>query len=454
MAKRTTIVPAGRWGRLGRCVATVTLAIFAGACDGLFDTDNPNELVQEDLEKASATAALVNGAEATVARGAADAVLAVSVPTDELVWVGSYDAGRELDNGYLKNPVNEFSNNEAWGTFAEGRFMADEAIRLLGQFDAEGTLRNRAALARSYLYGATAYTYAADWWDEFVLSDRKEAQPPIAAADMARLYDKAIEYATSGLAVARAIGSSDLEASLLAARARAHFARGVWQKLNPSGSTPTAPLVSTASADADAAAVLAIVQPDWKLQFKYSATSVSNQLGSWINSRQEFRVDTIYGVPRSSGTRVESVALLDPIDDVPDPALNAALTELGLLSTTTELYPPFTVTSAREMRLILAESALESGDLTDFATHINAVRSLDGLTSWSGQVPALDMLIHARRVNLFLQGRRLADMYRFGVQDARWLDASDAATEPGTFFPIADMEQKSNCHLQPGGCGS
>lgn len=440
-------------GRLRHALAAGALTLSLGGCDGVFDVDNPNELVQEDLESPSATAALVNGAEATVARGAADAVLAVSVATDELVWVGSYDAGRELDTGFLTNAVNEFTNNEAWDTFAEGRFMADEAIRLLGGFDAEGTLRDRSALARSYLYGATVYTYAADWWDDFVISERKNASPPIGESEMIALYDTAIEYATSGLDVARSIGSADLEAALLAARARAHFSRAVWQTLNPAGTTPADPLVSVAAADADASAALGIVQPDWKLQFQYGPTTIGNQLGSWINSRQEFRVDTIYGVPTSSGTRVEAVALLDPIDNVPDPALQAAMTELGLLSGTTELYPPFTVVSARELHLILAESALARGSTIEFTGHVNAVRALDGLTPWAGQIPAVDMLVHERAVNLFLQGRRLADMYRFGIQDARWLSSSDAVVAPGTFFPIADMELKSNCHLQQGGCG-
>lgn len=436
-----------------RWLAAALIALTASACDGVFDVDNPNELVQDDLEKPSATAALVNGAEATVARGAADGVLAISIPTDELVWVGSYDAGRELDTGFLKNPVNEFTNNEAWDTFAEGRFMADEAIRLLGQFEADGMLRDRAALARAYLYGATIYTYAADWWDEFVISDRKEPGPPISESEMAGMYDAAIEYATSGIAVARSIGSSSLEASLLAARARAHFARAVWQKLNPAGNTPASPLVSAPPADADAAAVLAMVQPDWALEFEYGPTTVGNQLGSWINSRQEFRVDTLYGVPRTSGTRIQDVALLDPIDGVPDAALRTRMEALGLLASTTELYPRLTVVSARELHLILAESALEAGRTEDFATHVNAVRAIEGRTAWSGQVPALDILLHERRVNLFLQGRRLADMYRFGIQDARWLSSSDAATTPGTFFPIADMELKSNCYFQSGGCG-
>ena len=61
------------------------------------------------------------------------------------------------------------------------------------------------------------------------------------------------------------------------------------------------------------------------------------------------------------------------------------------------------------------------------------------------------MLLHERRVNLFLQGRRLADQYRFGVVDPAWQAGADALLAPGTFLPISLTERLSNCHLA-GGC--
>jgi hypothetical protein len=437
---------AGRLRAWLRIAAVLGIA-GAAACDGIFDVDNPNDLVQEDLEQPSASTALVNGAEATVARGLNDIVLAISVATDELTWRGTYDAGRELDEGFLSNPVNEFSNAEAWGTFSEGRFMADEAVRLMEGWAADGRLSQPAHLVRAYLYSAIMYVAAADYWDEFVISDRKDPAPPIAADAMSQLYDTAIDRLTRGLAIARSIGDAGLEAATLGMRARAHFAKAVWEKLNPPGTTPADPLVASAAAAADAEAALALVGPDWKYQFQYGATTVSSQLGSWINSRQEFRVDTAYGVPNAAGNRITAVALSDPIDGVPDAALNAALTEFGAFDATTQLYPPFTIVSARELHLIAAEVALANGDEATASAHINAVRALNGRTPYSGQIPILDLLLHERRVNLFLQGRRLADMYRFGIVDARWHANSDARTRPGTFFPIADDEIKSNCFV-------
>jgi hypothetical protein len=53
------------------------------------------------------------------------------------------------------------------------------------------------------------------------------------------------------------------------------------------------------------------------------------------------------------------------------------------------------------------------------------------------------MLIHERQVMLYMQGRRLADMYRFGIKDEKWLPAN-IASKKACFFPIAAIERRSN----------
>src|SRR5690606_24767105 len=88
----------------------------------------------------------------------------------------------------------------------------------------------------------------------------------------------------------------------------------------------------------------------------------------------------------------------DPIDGVPDPALTRYVYEFieGIE------YSPQTVIGAREMRLILAESALQQGLTDDFTTQINEVRALEGLTDYDPGTHAItprDMLIHTRFVN-------------------------------------------------------
>ena len=111
------------------------------------------------------------------------------------------------------------------------------------------------------------------------------------------------------------------------------------------------------------------------------------------------------------------------------------------------MYPTFTALSVREARLIVAEGALAAGDTTTFATQINTLRALNTLPAWNQATPQIradSLLWYERQVNLYLQGRRLADMYRFGIRAAKWQLSSEAVTQPGRFLPITARECLSN----------
>jgi starch-binding outer membrane protein, SusD/RagB family len=443
-------------GPRSRGVAAVTVALLAslfGGCSEILDVENPNALTQADIERAAAQQALVNGTLSSVARGLAgggdSGVLLVAHGTvsDELKWVGSRDAWRELNRGTVRNAGNEFTNF-AWTLVNEGRWMSDETIRLLEIHKADGLLASPTLLARAYLYGGIIYTFIADHYEDFVISDRKTAGPPIGESNMIQLYDQAIDYLSRGLAEARAANNRAVETAILAQRARTHHAKGVWSKTRPRGAAPADPLVNLPAAVADAEAALAMAEPDWKYRFEYSAATVLNGIGHWVNERLEHRFSDVYVYPSADDKRVDTsrddggIRLLDPIDHVPDPALMAIVHEFLPLRN----FAPFTVVSARELHLIVAEAALAAGDMAKVTSHINAVRALDDLTPYADQIPALDMLKHARQANLFMSGRRLADMYRFGIASPRWEAGTEAHT-PGTFFPIALIERESNCHI-------
>ncbi len=104
------------------------------------------------------------------------------------------------------------------------------------------------------------------------------------------------------------------------------------------------------------------------------------------------------------------------------------------------------------MHLIQAEAALAQNDGAGFTTHINRLRALDNLTAYDGQIAALDLLKHSRKENLYLQGRRLADHYRFGDLAPNWQAASAAAQRPGTFLPVTCIERRANPTAFPQGC--
>ena len=428
-------------------LSLVSLLGLAG-CDGLLDVDNPNNVLQDDLEDPTAATALANGAQAEVAEGVGFAVRAEATLSDELKWIGSWDAAQVLELGTVTDPINNFANT-AFNEMSEARWMADEAIRLLSEFDAQGELENRDDLARSYLYGAIAYITIADLFDDFVISDRTEAAPPVGESNMASLYDQAADYLTDALAIARSTENAQLEVALLATRARAQYSKALWQKLNPAGSVPAEPLVFDAGASADAAAALALLggNPDWRYQFHYDVSTVTNWLASWSNSRLEFRIGERYVAPREGAEKEPgATVLLDPVSGTPAPAVTAIVTEFDEGGE----YSPFTVVSARELYLILAEGAFAQGDTGQGVAYINQLRALDGLAAYDPgvhNVSPTELIAHSRMANLLLQGRRLADQYRFNDPAAEWLSNAEARVTPGLFFPITQDERQSNCHL-------
>jgi hypothetical protein len=446
-------------------LVSLWLAALAVACSGLLDVENPNNVNIDNLSNPAAAGPLANGALSATARAFGTVLTPYSEATDELTWIGSRDAWGDLDQGYLSGITNEFVD-AAFPSLAQARWLSDEAIKRLRAFDSAGVLPNRTDLARSYLYGAIAYITIGDMFDDWPIgSDRTQAAPPLGPTNMAQVYDTAIVYATRGIAIAQAAGAAGLERELTAVRARARHAKGVWQKLNPfSATTLSSPLVNDADAVADATRALALAAtPDWKYQFNYSSTTIGTSIGFEVNQRLESRLGDTYVVPTSDGKRVLGcdstigcqIRLSDPIDAVPDPVL------LGTVTAFTKgiQYGSLTVVSTREMYLILAEARLAQNDSVGAATFINNIRALNTksatdttkLTPYDPLNPAHPraraMYQHERRVNLFLQGRRLADHYRFGVAADKWPGSAEAVMTPGTVFPITNTERLANCYI-------
>lgn len=447
-----TMTMIARKSRLARA-ATVLLvfgtALAVPACD-ILDVENPNNLLEEDVQKPQAAAAAASGALATVARAISRSWQPVGMIADEINWIGSRDAWGQLDFGFISDPSNEFTD-ENFPYLGEARWMAAEAEEVvLGHVAETPTEALKTTLAKAHLYAGLMYMVIGETQEDFAFSDKREPAPPIGPENMFSVLDQAIEKLSSAITLAQEVGDSELETRALALRARARHSRAIWDKIKPSVSTGD-PLVSASDAVADAQAVLDRVGDDWVYTLSYSAETITNNMADWINDRGENQFDTlsVINVDQENVRQILSVRLRDPIDDVADPVITARLVEWknGEITETGDEYPPLTVTSARHMHLILAEDALQQGDEAGFRTHINHVRSMDGLTDYSGQMPALDMLEYERRVSLFLMGLRLNDMYRFGTQDPHWQGNSDAAQRPGTLMPISTIECRANPNL-------
>lgn len=440
---RNDSAPRRRYG------AAAALFVVASACSGIFDVDNPNSVRESDLNSPSSSTPLANGTGASVTRALSAIYSPYGAASDELVWIGSRDGFKSLDDGFVSDPANEFTD-AAMPEVHEARYLADVTIRRLSamltpELDPTNTARVRTDLARTYLYGAVIYTTVADMADDFVIGEPNVTNAPIGEANMSAMYDTAIVYLDRGHMLATLVANTGLQRDLLAMRARAKFSRAVWQKINPPSATaPANPLVSDAGAVADARSALALMTADHRLQLTpLQQTLGFPVVGNDINTRLELRPSDVYVIPNEAGTRYASIRLLDPVTNAPDRALKTIMDACCTQGVADLL--PHTIISAREMRLIVAEEALARGDNPEFVTQINAIRALTDTVPYNGSSPApLVMLRYMRQVHLFMQGRRLADMYRFGIRDARWTAASHAGRRFGCFFPITVTERLAN----------
>lgn len=419
------------------------LVVMTSGCN-LLDVSNTNSVSESALDNPAAAGPIVRGSRATVTRGISSILTSYATATDELLWVGSRDAYNALDRGAVGDPFNEFVD-ASFVYVGEGRFTADRAIeRLIGfGFDTSSRAEDSDLLAEAYLYGAVIYVNIANMFDDFAFSNKQEAAANIGPASMIQMFDTAIDY----LNKAEALTSNDaLRTNILLMRMRAHHDRAVWELLNPSGVNVTTPLyVNDAQANADAMAALALIGAEdhvFQLDMALDLSDGDVSLGFNVNNRQEMRFGDRFVFPTTSGKSWDSVAIKDPITNAASPIVVKIATEFK----DARDLAPLRQATAREAHLILAEAAL-AGSGGDFASHINDLRALDGLPAFSGQVSDFVMLEYSRATNLFLGGRRLNDMYRFGRTDARWAadpTVVDAIECPGVLFQITNTERAAN----------
>jgi len=409
-------------------IKVLSLLISFALIGCALEVDNPNSLLEDDLGDPSAAVGVANGAWNTTLNGIGYIMIANAVATDEVVWIGSRDAWRELDKGGMENVYNEFVDG-AWPYITEGRWMSDKAVSILEDFHSKGTLPNTQDLVRSYLTAAMVRVYIADMFDDFVYSDKTVAGPAIGDANMSGLYDQA----TALLGKASALADADNKIKVAGLQARVAHAKAVWGKVNPVNTA--SPYVNAGATEA--AAALALMGADYKWKMNFSGSTVSNNMSWQINGRLE--MDLLYNDYVANGDAQPN----DLVTGTADSRITALAAEFRDISGGTD-YAAITIVSSREMHLIIAEGKMAGGDAAGCLAELNKIRALDELAAYTTE-DAGAALQAERRANLFVQGRRLADMYRFGVTSAVWDNVENSPA--GTFFPITIREIRANPNI-------
>lgn len=446
-----TLQSTGR-GRVPRMMmAIAAVAALAGGCDSLFETDvsNPNAVIEDALGDPAGATTLVNGAGASVTRALTAIYGPYHVATDELTWVGSREFWKNLDDGDVSDPVNEYTDG-AYPFVSEARWATNYAINRVTGFQTAGTLRNGADLARANIYGAIIYITIGEMFDDFVIaSDRTVAGAPIGPANMQVMFDSAITMLTRAEATATALGNAELRRQAIGLRARARFSRAAWAKVRPARTAPADPYVNDAGATADATAALAIMTATYAYRVTPTANNLAGiNVGFEMNNRGELRAGDLF--VNANPTRpivpadgIAGIRMVDPVTGDPSPVVAAAIDACCRPAVGNNV--PMTQVSAREMMLILAEARLAVADTAGFVGFINQARTTYSLPDYvvaGATLAPREQLEYERKTMLFLQGRRLLDIYRFGSSDPRWLTGNGVRGR--CFLPITYGERLAN----------
>lgn len=424
-------------------------ALSLSGCGDLLDVNNPNNLVEESVQLPAAAEGLVNGSLRAVSVAASNVWQGPAVVSDELYWTGSRDAWGQLDQGFIGDPLNEFTDG-AFPSLGQATWMADYAVTVVeghvGSGDAPASL-----LARAKLYRGMINLIVGESQEDYVFSDKQSSGTPVGAGNMRGVIESAITDFTDAMAS----GDADVALAAQAMRARAYMSAAIWDAINPSAGgcsldTGAGCALDFGSAVADAGAVIGDVGlgSDWMFNITFSSASTGSGQHGNVNQRGENQWDPSLVESTGPGATARGdVALLDPYGSGADPAVAQALEQYG-----DDSYSALTMASERLMHLILAEDALNAGDVAGFETHINHIRvDIDGMPAYAGGASPVagvaDVVValsHTRRANTLFQGLRLQDMYRWGLTDAKWQAASQAITSPGMMLPITVVECRAN----------
>lgn len=435
-------------GSLGATVPILGLLVAAGlvltGCENPLDVENPNNVAEEDLNSAAAVNPAVNGALRTTTDAWGWTLAIHATATDEVTWIGSRDAWNQLDLGNITGRANEFTD-VAFPQLAEAVFMTRKAVEVAERF--QGELPRPVNLARAYFFAGLSHTILAENYEDYAFPDEPtESAPPVGEENMDQVFDMAIQFASDAIDAAAQVGASGLVTRSYALRARAGFQKAVWEKLNPPGETPDEPLVSDPDVVSDAQEVLNRVgtTEDWTYNLQYTSQTGTNTLGAWMHDRLEMRHASKFAETATPDPFALEGVIEDPITGEADPHMEELLTNW----LDRQQFVDAAALSAREMHLILAEASLAEGDTAGLETHVNHVRTMDGLPAYQSEASEhpepMEMLRFERMTDLHLTGRRIQDLYRFGERAEKWQDVSAAASEPGTVFPVTITECRAN----------
>ena len=426
-----------RFARLLPAVS-ITLAMALSGCgDDLFDVKNPGAILDEDLNTAKGVDALVVGMSSDFSEGFDGQAFLNARGGDEMTGGGSYYLTGEVRRGLIiSEDVDGF-----WEDAQRARWVAEAGLERMKEIE-EYSFNGNDKTAKAYLLAGFANRWLAENFCYVVFSSPYESDDGTAQPKSAGFqrsvghFEQAIQH-----------GSGDVATAARGGLAQAYVGLDNWsQAVTHSAQVPTS-FVYSALYDSNSG------REENEMFWETHQRAEMSVYGTYIASLGPD------GDPRVPWEDCTAAGACPSGQVGAGDANNPNYQQMKY----DELGSDIPVVKGTEMRMIEAEAALRSGDLTGAMAKINEVRAFHGLTALTatgigtgltydwGSMTGWDILDREYLLTNWLEGRRLFQMHRWdqGGMTHPYLTGTHHLYElvPAkrfTCYPIADSECQTN----------
>jgi hypothetical protein len=422
--------------------ALIAAAIAAAGCSDVLEVEDPQRFVDEKLDTPAAIPPVANGVEGA--------------------FMLAYD-GVAIFTGILSDELESTSTWQAWDDISLGRIRGDWFSEIPDNFTPPQNELLRARYAAidaqariQRVFGDTANkspsmvkVMATDAWTDLVLAMSYCASPAepggVAVSDTV-MFQQALTKLEATLAVIQGASLTDEERAAWTAYVQAGIARANLMLGNYDAALAAAQAVPAGFRKDALFSAASAAQNNMEATQGHPAFNRSVGMRTiWLP-----QVDTLAGflIDRFSGQLDRRVPIVFDANDANELRLgvNNRTPFLGNGKTPTR-DAPITLADRAEMNLIEAEVYWRRADFATAIAKMNVNRAAAGLpplTNPGTTEGVFDMLLQERFAELYAEGHRMQDLYRFGLVRER--------LGPGraTKLPLSRTEILNNPNIEEG----
>jgi hypothetical protein len=415
--------------KFGHILIAGGLVASLAACDDLLDVQDPSRFTDDDLD--NALEAVATGVEGDLHLQIDNLNTSAALMSDEFQHTGTWAQWDDADHGRIR--YDQDGQSGGGGGLLRARFAAQDATARFDRLAGEG---------RTIAPELRAQVEVTEGWTDLLLAqyfcEAPQGQNTVAIPDV-EMYAQARDKLTAALGTA----TGDFELWARAGLARAELMVG-----------------NHAAASAAAGAVLGAAPAGWAKEAAYQVSTAENS----IVNLATFSFNHAGGIREKWWPMVDDAARLmrDPLTNELDPRVPIRH-EDGVLGVdgVTEFYSQWKytdvgdnipITHLDEMRLIQAEAAWATGDLPGAMTILNGLRTAEGLSPVTATTSqeVFDVLLNERFAELFMEGQRMQDLYRFDLVPAMMTAGNFVETDsPRSIkFPLSASEGLNNPNIE------